>query len=252
MKKDNLFASFLILLFLLSGCAKKQYAIKSATGYLVEMNSRFESNADPEMVSLVGSYKSKLDAQMNEVIGEAAQTLTKVGAQSLLANFTADAMLEYATGLWGKVDFAVINNGGLRASFIQGPVTVGNLYEIYAFENRLVLLELPGKAVKQLFESFVQRKMEGFSKSVQLTLKNKTIESLTVNGIPLDEKAIYRIVTVDYLAEGNDGMEALTQATHYTDSNIILREAMIEYVKKLTAENKKINANPDNRIEIKE
>jgi len=252
MKKVNIFILFFALLFLLNACAKKQYAIKSVNGYLVEMNSRFDSIPNPKMRSLVQSYKTELDAKMNEVVGEADVTLTKVGTQSLLANFTTDAMKEYATGLWGKVDFAVINNGGLRTTLNKGPVTIGDLYEIYTFENRLVLLDLPGKAVKQLFAGFVQRKMEGFSKGVRLTLKNKAIESLTIDGKTIDENATYSVVTVDYLAEGNDGMTALTLAAHYTDSNVILRDALIEYVKKLTAENKKIHAIPDDRIEIKD
>jgi len=252
MKKGSSIVSLLILLFLLSACAKKQYAVKSVNGYLVEMNSRFDNHADPEMAKLVQKYKSQLDSEMSRVIGEADRALTKVGTQSVLANFTADAMKEYAAGLWDNVDFAVINNGGLRATLNRGAVTVENLYEIYAFENRLVLLDLPGTAVKQLFDGFAKRKMEGFSKGVQLILKDKTIESLTIGGKPLDENATYRVVTVDYLAEGNDGMEALAQATHYTDSYIILRDAMIEYVKKLTAENKKIHAIPDDRIEVKE
>jgi len=252
MKKVSSIISILILLFLLSACAKKQYAVKSVNGYLVEMNSRFDNHPNPEMANLVQKYKSQLDSKMSEVVGEADQDLMKVGTQSVLTNFTTDAMLEYATNLWGKVDFALINNGGLRSTLNRGNVTVEDLYEIYAFENRLVLLDLPGTAVKQLFEGFTKRKIEGFSKGVRLIIKGKAIESLTIGGKPIDEKATYKVVTVDYLAEGNDGMEALTQATHYTDSNIILRDAMIEYVKKLTAENKKIHAIPDDRIEVKE
>jgi len=243
---------FLALLFLLCACAKKQYAVKSVNGYLVEMNARFDSLPDPGMRSLVQTYKTGLDAKMNEVVGEADMTLTKTGTQSLLANFTTDAMKEFAVGLWGNIDFAVINNGGLRTTLNQGTVTVGDLYEIYAFENRLVLVDMPGKAVKKLFDGFVQRKIEGFSKDVRLTIKNKALESLIINGKPLDEKATYRVATVDYLAGGNGGMTAFTQATHITDSNIILRDVLIEYVKKLTAENKKIHATPDDRIEIKD
>ena len=252
MRKVNLIVLLTVFLFLLNSCAKKQYAIKSINGYLVEMNSSFDKHPDPDMLSLVQTYKNQLDAEMHEVIGEATQALTKSGTQSVLANFTADAMQEYAAGLWGPVDFAVINNGGLRTTLNKGPVTVGNLYEIYVFENCLVLLELHGKAVKQLFDVFAKNKMEGFSKNVRITLKNNTIESLTIGGKPLNEETTYRVVTVDYLAEGNDGMDALKQATNYTDSNIVLRNAMIEYIKKLTAENKKIYATADDRIEIKE
>jgi len=252
MKKVDVFTLSLIVLFLPTACAYKQYGINSVNGYLVEMNGNLDSHADHEMQSLVQFYKTKVDAGMNEVIGETAQTLTTTGQQSVLAYFTADAMQEYATELWGPVDFAVINNGGLRTTLNQGPVTLGNMYEIYVFENNLVLLDLPGKAIKQLFDDFAQKRIEGFSKNLILTLKNQAIESIVIGGKPLDEKAIYRVVTVDYLAEGNDGMVAFTQATGYTDSNVTLRDVMIEYVRKITAENKIIYANFDNRIEIKE
>ena len=252
MKKVSVIISLLIVLLFLNACAKKQYIIKSSNGYLVEMNDRFDNNADPEMFSLIETYKNRMDAEMNEVIGEATKPLTKSGAQSTLANFTADAMQEYVTANHGTVDFAVINNGGLRTTLNQGAITVGNLYEIYAFENRLVLLELSGKAVKQLFESLTQKTMEGFSKNIKIAIKNKKVEFLFIGGQSLDENATYKIVTVDYLAEGNSGMEALTQAINYNDLSITLRDMMIEYIKNLTAEKKKIYANPDDRIEIKE
>jgi len=252
MKKVNSIALLLILLFLINACAKKQYGIKNATGYLVEMNSSIDDRRDQKMYSIVQSFKNRLDKEMHEVIGEATINLTKSGTQSVLANFTADAMQEYASGLWGKVDFAVINNGGLRTTLNKGPVTIGNIYEIYVFENYLILLELPGKAVKKLFETLVINKIGGFSKGASLILKNDAIESLIIGGKPFDENATYRIATVDYLAEGNDGMDALTQASQNIDSNVILRDAMIEYIKKLTSENIKIYAVPDSRIEIKE
>jgi 2',3'-cyclic-nucleotide 2'-phosphodiesterase (5'-nucleotidase family) len=85
-----------------------------------------------------------------------------------------------------------------------------------------------------------------------LVIRDKAIESVTIGGNPLDEKATYRVVTVDYLAEGNDNMEALTQATGYTDSHIMIRDAMTTYIKKLTSENKLIDANADERLYIKE
>jgi len=216
------------------------------------MNSRYDFPVNTKMLSFIMPYKTQLDAEMNKVIGEADQNFVKSGRQSALAFFTADAMQDFATGLWGAVDFAVINNGGIRATLYKGPVTVGDLYEIYPFNNRLVLVELKGKAVKQLFDDFARNKMEGFSKGVRLTLKNNEIDSLTIGGKPLDEEAVYRIVTVDFLAEGNDGMKAFSQATKFINSNIMLRDTMIDYIKNLTDKNKKIHAISDDRITIEE
>ena len=253
MKKVSFIISFLIILFLFSACARKQYMIKSVDGYLVEMNNRFDSHADPAMHSIVEIYKNRLDAEMDEVIGEAAISLTKSGTQSLLANLTSDAMYEFVTEIYGgTIDFAVINNGGLRTSLNQGPITIGNMYEIYVFENQLTLLKMSGKAVKELFDGFAQRHTNSFSKNVRLVINNRKVETLMINGLPLDESAIYKVVTVDYLAEGNDGMRAFTQAENYIDFNLTLRDMMIRHIKKITVENKIVYAKPDDRIEIKE
>jgi 2',3'-cyclic-nucleotide 2'-phosphodiesterase (5'-nucleotidase family) len=252
MKKVNLFVSLFILVLCLSACAKKQYAVKSIEGSRIEMNDSWDGKATPKMVALVDSYKTTLSAEMNVEVGKAAQTLVKGFPQSLLTNFTTDAMQDYVSASQGPVDFAVINNGGLRTILNEGTITVGNLYEIYAFENRLVLLELPGKAVKEFFDFMAFHGGEGLSKGVELVAKKRELQSLKIGGQPVDENKIYRVVTVDYLAEGNSGMTALTQAVKYTDLNVTLRDAMIEYVKKLTTENKLIDAKLDNRIKIEE
>ena len=252
MKQTIYFILILFFVILLNSCAKKQYAIKSVNGYLVEMNDGFDDRDGATMSSIVQPYKIELDTRMNTVVGEAVKSLTKEGPQSILANFTADALHELATDIWGPIDFAIINNGGIRTTINQGSVTIGNLYEIYAFENTLVRIEITGETVKELFTNFAQKKMEGFSKSIRLVVKDKDIASLSIGGRPLDEKAIYKVATVDYLAEGNDGMEVLKQATTYIDSNIILRNAMIAYIKNLTSANKLIDANADERLDYKE
>jgi 5''-nucleotidase/2'',3''-cyclic phosphodiesterase and related esterases len=252
MKQTKYLIGIIFFVFTLNACAKKQYVIKNVDGFLVEMNNTYDDRDGAKMSSFVQSYKIKLDERMNTTVGEAAKSLTKTGSQSILANFTADAMQEYATEIWGPIDFAIINNGGLRTTINQGPIAISNLYEVYVFENTLVLVDLKGNAVKELFAGFARNKMEGFSKSIRLVLKDKAIESITIGGKPLDENATYKIATVDYLAEGNDSMEAFKQAAGYTNSNIILRDAMIEYVKKLTSENILIDANMDERLDVKE
>ncbi|GHV56807.1 5'-nucleotidase [Bacteroidia bacterium] len=202
------------------------------------------------MVALVASYKTQLDAKMNTPVGVAAQTLQKGFPQSLLSNFTADAMQQMAETMWGNIDFAIMNMGGLRSTLNQGPITLGNLYEVYPFENTLVLLELPGKAVKEFFDFIASHGGQGLSGSVTLVAKKRAVESLKIGGKPLDENKTYRIATIDYLAGGNDGMTALLQATRMENSNKQLRDLMIEYVKTLTANKKEVNATIDNRITV--
>jgi 2',3'-cyclic-nucleotide 2'-phosphodiesterase (5'-nucleotidase family) len=217
----------------------------------IEMDSTWDLEANPAMIALVESYKTILDSEMNTPVGTAAQTLVKGYPQSLLTNFTADAIQQIAEELMGDIDFAVMNVGGLRSTLNQGTITLGNLYEIYSFDNRLVVLELPGKAVKEFFDFIAYHGGQGLSKSIQLVVNKREIESLKINGQMLDENKTYRVATIDYVAEGNDGMVAFKQAMGSIDSNETLRDLMIQYVKKLTVNNQEANATIDDRITIK-
>ncbi|MDR1632821.1 MAG: 5'-nucleotidase C-terminal domain-containing protein [Dysgonamonadaceae bacterium] len=252
MKKINLKITgmLFIAVVLTTACAKKQYTVKNIEVARVEMDSTWEPVANTEMRALVNSLHAKMTEETQTVIGTAGRKLTKGKPQSLLSNFTADAIFDYASGLWKPVDFAVINIGGIRNILNQGPITLGNMYEIFPFDNRIVLLELPGKAVEEFFDSIAKKEGEGLSKNIEVVIKNKTVYSLKIGGKAIDGNQIYLVATVDYLAEGNDRMEALTKAVKITDSNMLIRDALIEYVKKQTAENKAIDSNLDNRITI--
>jgi 2',3'-cyclic-nucleotide 2'-phosphodiesterase (5'-nucleotidase family) len=239
-----------VMLCTLPAVAQSNYQITSIEVQQVLMDSTWEAVANPEMTELVLSYKSQLDSTMNERIGTVAQTMVKGMPQSLLSNFSTDAMKAIGESLWGSIDFAVVNNGGLRASISAGPLLLRNLYETYPFENSLVLLELPGTAVQEFFDFLAAHGGEGMSSGVQLVAKDKKVASLLIGGQPLDLDKTYRVATLDYLAEGNSGMTAFTKATHLTASDVTLRELMIEYVKELTANSIELNASLDDRITI--
>ncbi|GHV22557.1 5'-nucleotidase [Clostridia bacterium] len=249
MKKVELVLIGILACFLFS-CTQSRYVVQSIESTHIEMDSVWDSKANPAMVALVESYKAIADSEMNTPLGTAAQTLVKGFPQSLLSNFTADAMQEIAEELAGDIDFAVMNMGGLRSTLNQGVITLENMYEVYPFDNQLVVLELPGKAVKEFFDFIASHGGQGLSKSIRLVAKKRNVESLKINGQPLDKNKTYRVATIDYLAEGNDGMVAFKQATGYIDSNETLRDLMIQYVKKLTANNQEANATIDNRITI--
>jgi 2',3'-cyclic-nucleotide 2'-phosphodiesterase (5'-nucleotidase family) len=248
MKRVN-FSGALLLGLLLFACGQSRYTVQSIEGSRIEMDSLWDSGPS-EMAALVASYKVRLDEQMRVPLGVAAQTLYKRLPQSPLSNFTADALLHIGQACWGAADFALMNMGGLRAPLPQGPITVGHLYETYPFENRIVLLDLPGAAVRELFAAIAARGGQGVSGTVCLIICQGAVDSLAIGGHPVDEARTYRVVTLDYLAEGNDGMEALRQATRIEDSHQPLRAGMMEYIQSLTAHKTPLNATIDRRITI--
>lgn len=235
--------------FLLMSCQQKP-VVKEITCEQIVINQAFDSLANPELQAIVESYKVQIDSVMNQQIGMASQTLAAGKPQSLLANFTADILVQAGREFTGKpVQFALMNNGGLRAPINAGAVTVGDVFKVFPFENELVVLELEGDEVKELFKRVAAIGGEGLA-GCELVTKDNKVESLLIGGKPVNDDATYWMATIDYLADGNSGMSVLEDAEERINTGIRLRDVMIQYIQQLTAQGKEVNAVFDNRIKV--
>ena len=70
------------------------------------------------------------------------------------------------------------------------------------------------------------------------------------SGKPIDKNNTYNVITLDYLADGNDNMNAFRNAVSTNNTGITLRDIVIEYVREQTAEGKVISSQLDGRITI--
>lgn len=205
-----------------------------------------------QMEECIAPYREQLSAQMNERLCFAPSTLTRGRTQSTLGNFTADAYRLVGEKLTGKkIDVSIMNNGGLRSDLAAGDVSIGTMYSIFPFENSIVVLDLKGSDLEQLIQSNAGRKLDCWS-GTQITLEmdgDRCIASkILVNGQVLDPERLYSVCTIDYLAEGNSGMSALTRAMNTTYTGILIRDAMIDYVRELEVQGKQVTAELDDRV----
>ncbi len=80
--------------------------------------------------------------------------------------------------------------------------------------DKICFLTLTGKDVLELFSQIAMRGGEGVSHAVKMDIsKDGKLLDATLNGQPIDEKASYRVATLDYLAEGNDQLTAFKKGT---------------------------------------
>lgn len=205
-----------------------------------------------DMASLIAPYSERLVNEMNEVIGHAPILMEKGRPQGLLGNFTSDALRVMGEQVYGHVmDLGITNNGGLRNTLPDGDVTVGTMFNIFPFENELTILEMKGSDVLDLINSLAGRKLDAMSGiKVVLELDGDRVyaSSIKVGGKPVDPERIYYVATIDYLAEGNSGMGAMTKAVKVTKTGYLLRDMMIDYIKQLTAQGKEVTSDIDDRI----
>lgn len=185
---------------------------------------------DTAIANMIAPYKQKLDAQMNDVIGEAESTLTKELPDGTLGNFVADACLVYAQNNNATADFCVLNSGGVRIPTIQkGAITVGKIYELMPFDNMIEVVELDGTACKELFAWIAKWKGAPVS-GIELTLENGEATNVKIKGEPFNESKTYFVATTDYIANGGDGANMFAKGKR-SNYNYKLRDAIIDYVK---------------------
>ncbi|MGL5920046.1 MAG: 5'-nucleotidase C-terminal domain-containing protein [Bacteroidales bacterium] len=190
--------------------SKLTYSPEESTMILVSYSSFQE---EPEMTALIAPYKAKMDSIMSEVIGYSNETMDSKLPDSALPQFVIEIMRSQAEKATGeKVDAALVNLGGLRSPLYKGDVTIGSIFSIFPFENALTLITVKGKDLKELYKVVNERKR------------------LAATVIPdlIDNKE-YRLATIDYLVDGNDNASALKSATNRTDTNILLRDLIIDY-----------------------
>ena len=191
--------------------------------------------ADPETEALLSPYRSQLRERTEEVIGRAAVLLSKAQPEGTLGNFAADAMLRAARERVAEpVHMALTNNGGLRVSIPPGPITVGRIYELMPFENRLSILVLSGEQVLELAHQVAAvggEPIAGFSFRIHRGAEVPRARDVTVGGKPVEPGARYRLVTNDYLASGGGNLTPLHHPLAREDLPLLLRDAFMEYVR---------------------
>ncbi|MGW0048469.1 bifunctional metallophosphatase/5'-nucleotidase [Nocardia cyriacigeorgica] len=183
---------------------------------------------DPVTVELIDFFAAEAAPRAERVVGAAAAPLPKSaapGGESPLGNLIADAMLDATAGPAQAVA-AFMNPGGVRADIGAGPITFGNLYQSQPFGNQVVTVSLTGRQIVDLLEQQWSRPDKATILSVAgisyayddaAPAGDKIDESsVRIGGQPLNEVAVYRVTTNNFLASGGDGFSVFTRGTDMT------------------------------------
>ena len=111
----------------------------------------------------------------------------------------------------------------IRTDLKQGQMTYSDLFTIQPFGNALVTMDLTGAQLKQVLEQQwygpmrVMPSAKGFSYIWDNTgPTDGKVKSMTLDGMPIDTAATYRVVVSRYLAGGGDGMTVFKSGTNTT------------------------------------
>lgn len=165
---------------------------------------------DSNMAEVINPYMASAEGIRNRALNItfADDFLRSYDTESALGNLLSDAFLLGATTLTddiGVIDSVWINGGGIRADVSAGPVTYGDLYEAFPFDNRLAVLELSQAEVCQVLIANA-RSSHGFLSigggGVRLSCLAGGEVSCELTGFTADRRL--RIATSDFLVLGGD------------------------------------------------
>ena len=191
------------------------------------------------------TYTDNLDTA--KVIGFATAPLYKKQPESPLGNLMADCMKLYAEKIYNKsVDAAFVNFSGIRFYIPKGDISIGTVYKVMPYDNKIVLLTIPGNVLKQFLEH--QASLGGWPCSgVNIIITGKQASEILIDNQPLDETKNYTIAVADYIANGGNQCTML-KGIPRLDNNYLFRTALIGYIDSFTKAGKPVTATIQNRI----
>ncbi len=167
--------------------------------------------------------------------------------ESPLGNLIADAQLAAVQTLGAQIVF--MNSKGIRGnleSAAENITNYGHNSTVLPFANTLVLMSLTGAQIRALLEQQtwldeespdgrnILQVSDGFTYTWD---KNRPhgqrviAESVTLNGVKLDDNAEYRIAANNFLAGGGDRVPMFLQGKNIIDTGIKDLDVLITYLK---------------------
>ncbi|SNY54021.1 2',3'-cyclic-nucleotide 2'-phosphodiesterase/5'-or 3'-nucleotidase, 5'-nucleotidase family [Arsukibacterium tuosuense] len=180
--------------------------------------------ARPEVARQIQDHSQRLQLLLQEPLGLSTVAFTTRrdevrNRENAFANFVADTLKNY-TG----AELAFVNSGtirGVRDYPADTILTRGDILAELPFRNTPVLLELSGQDLRSIFEhglSGLDNQRGFFLHSSGVTLRFDStapsggrVKELLINGDPVVDDKMYKVATLQYLAEGGDGFEILNK-----------------------------------------
>ncbi len=243
----------LIFYILLTSCnlQKKEFILVSKFHPFYNNIQIVDSITDnAKMANFLQPYKDSMNLKMAKMIFHLDTILSNQYTVGNLGNKAADFMFEAANN-WLSInkasscDFAVLNNGSIRNSLFPGDINLGNIYEAMPYDNELVVVKLTPFQVDSLFQHIAQKNGAYLSHAtLTIDLQKPINPKISTN----KNKDFFWVAINSFMWLGGDGYQILTKAVESYNTNILIRDILIQEFQKEYQSTGKINPQPKSRI----
>ena len=189
----------------------------------------------------------RLQAEAGSLCTPAGCTHRVLGRSRNAQSEVGDVVVDAMWSAFPKADLAMTNSGGLRADLPAGPLRREHLQAVMPFDNRILLIEMTGEKIIQLFEIGTSgahgiMQVAGAHLHVDPTRTAATdingdgqteewerqrLCSMQIGNVDVDPTKRYRIVTSDFLFSGGDHLgPAFANATVLQEGPLIREHLM--------------------------
>jgi len=229
----------IVTLLIFMGCKDSPTSLKNISGKRIQINYAIPPSDSIEQI--IAPYRKRVNQVLDSPLAYSPKVISKTDGMlnTTAGNFIADIMLKQVNPIFaartGKnIDFVLLNFGGIRSAISQGNVTTRTAYEVMPFENKLVIVELDGKGVRAMVSYLIRSSQAHPIAGLQIIVdKDKVLQAVNIQGKPFDENRTYFVATSDYLVTGGDKMTFFEDHISLTDSDYLIRNAIIDYFKKV-------------------
>ncbi|MEX3514047.1 bifunctional UDP-sugar hydrolase/5'-nucleotidase [Corynebacterium sp. LK2536] len=206
-----------------------------------------------EIAGLVAEAKDKAAEKGAEEAGETPQAMfrgsdegkepgSNRGVESTLNNFIAEGQrVSMSKQVDKDIDLGLMNAGGVRADLKGGKVTYQDIFEVQPFGNSIAYGTITGQDLVDALENQWQpgnsrpRLALGLSENVSVAYdpqaeQGERVQSVIINGEPLDLEKNYTVALLTFLAGGGDGFFAEDQVKDIVDVGYMDTQAMIDFI----------------------
>lgn len=215
--------------------------------YVAPNGRRFKKNSSAAKAARLILDAQPALAELKEVVGYCPEGLERTRPENVLGDWLVDILMEATEKEVGrKVDIGVTNHGGIRIDMPQGDVLKDDLLSMFPFKNYLCYLTMSGENVMKFFDSMAGNMQVIGGASVKI--KDGKIQELLIGGEPVDPARTYGIASIDFLLNGGDDIFVARNADSLVQTEVLIYDAVLEYVNRLRAEGRMIEKKTDNRV----
>ena len=230
------FSRLTIIILVLTSCQQNHTKIQVES----ERNAIGNSlETDPNIDNFIAPYRMRLEASMNEKLTYSIAEFNKKQGDlnTAIGNLMADAVFEQTAPVLRKrhnlnLDLVLLNHGGIRAPLPKGSIDMKTPFSIMPFENKVVVVQMRGKAITNMVDYLVKAKRAHPISGMTLQIsKDGKVNLFQIQNKPFDPEKTYNIATNDYLYKGGDRMNFFMQSDTVFDMNYKIRNVLIDYFK---------------------